>query len=205
MRRVYAIAIASAAVVGVAVGVVLHSTFATSRAQARPQLPALYGQATWKSGQAHAPAFSLRDQHGRLISLDRYRGHSVVLAFMDSLCRSECPIEARQFAAAIRALPAAARPQLVIVSVDLADTPRTVAAAARKWRLPKGYEWLMGTRAELAPVWRAYRIVVKVTKTDILHSDAFYVVDRNGDERAGFLSPFLPGLLTRDLRTLGKV
>lgn len=202
MRRVYAIAIASAAVVGVAVGVVLHSTFATSRAQARPQLPALYGQATWKSGQAHAPAFSLRDQHGRLISLDRYRGHSVVLAFMDSLCRSECPIEARQFAAAIRALPAAARPQLVIVSVDLADTPASIAKAARKWHLPAGFEWLLGTHAQLAPVWRSYNIFVKPVGGDIVHSDAFYVIDRDGDQRAGFVAPFSPGLLTLDLRRL---
>jgi cytochrome oxidase Cu insertion factor (SCO1/SenC/PrrC family) len=64
---------------------------------------------------------------------------------------------------------------------------------------------LLGTRAELAPVWRAYRIEVRVTKTDVLHSDAFYVLDRNGDERAGFLSPFIPGLLTRDLRKLSEV
>jgi protein SCO1/2 len=205
VRALHVLAIGSAAIVGIAVGVLLHNEFAASRAQAKPALPALYGQATWKAGAVPAPLFRLRDQHGRRVSLASFRGRSVVIAFMDSLCTAECPLEAAQLAAAIRPLDAGSRPQLVIVSVDLADTPRTVAAAARKWRLPKGYEWLMGTRAELAPVWRAYRIVVKVTKTDILHSDAFYVVDRNGDERAGFLSPFLPGLLTRDLRTLGKV
>jgi protein SCO1/2 len=124
---------------------------------------------------------------------------------MDSLCTAECPLQAAQLAAAIRPLPPRVRPQLVIVSVDAADTPRSVAAAARRGHLPAGFEWLLGTRAELAPVWRAYRIAVEVTKTDVLHSDAFYVLDRNGDERAGFLSPFVPGLLTRDLRVLAKV
>lgn len=205
MRRLHLLAIGSAAIVGIAVGVVLHNAFATSRAQAKPALPALYGEATWKPGAVPAPLFRLRDQHGRRVSLAAFRGRTVVIAFMDSLCTAECPLEAAQLAAAMRPLAAGARPQLLIVSVDLADTPRTVARAARKWRLPKGFEWLMGTHAELARVWRAYEITVKVTKTDILHSDAFYVVDRNGDERAGFLSPFIPGLLTRDLRALAQV
>jgi protein SCO1/2 len=205
VRRLHLFAIGSAAVVGIAVGIVLHNTFAASGAQAKPALPAFYGQATWKPGAVPAPPFRLRDQHGRSVSLASFRGRSVVVAFMDSLCTSECPLQAAQLAAAMRPLPDRARPQLVIVSVDVADTPRTVAAAARKWRLPPGFEWLLGTRAELAPVWRAYRIEVRVTKTDILHSDAFYVLDRNGDERAGFLSPFVPGLVTRDLRMLAKV
>lgn len=207
MRGLHLLAIGSAAIVGVAVGVVLHNTLSASRAQAdaKPALPSLYGQATWKAGAVRAPLFRLRDQHGRRVSLASYRGRTVVIAFMDSLCTAECPLEAAQLAAAVRPLAQAARPQLLIVSVDTADSPRTVAAAARKWHLPAGFEWLMGARAELAPVWRAYRIQVKVTKTDILHSDAFYVVDRDGFERAGFLTPFIPGLLTRDLRTLGRV
>src|SRR5213082_3412892 len=132
MPRVYLVAVASAAVVGVAIGVVLHNVLAAPRAQARPALPALYGQATWKSGEVRAPVFALRDQLGRRIRLDRFRGHTVVLAFMDSLCRSACPLEARQLAAAVRPLPRTARPQLVIVSVDLADSPKSIAAVARK-------------------------------------------------------------------------
>jgi protein SCO1/2 len=203
VRKVFALAVASAAVVGVAVGVLLHNEFASSRALARPSLPALYGQATWKSGEQPAPSFQLRDQQGGTVRLAALRGRPVVLAFMDSLCTSECPIEAAQFAAALRPLPASAKPVLVVVSVDLADTPATVARAAKKWHLPAGFEWLLGTHAQLAPVWRAYGIAVRPTKDgDVEHSDAFYVIDRHGDERAGFLSPFIPGLLTRDLRRL---
>ena len=203
LRRVFVLAVASAAVVGVAVGLLLHNEFGSSRALARPTLPALYGQATWRSGEIPAPPFQLRDQHGRIVRLTALRGRAVVLAFMDSLCTSECPIEAAQFAAALRPLTGSAKPRLVVVSVDLADTPASVARAARKWHLPAGFEWLLGTHAELAPVWRAYGIAVRPTKGgDVEHSDAFYVLDRNGDERAGFISPFIPGLLTRDLRRL---
>jgi protein SCO1 len=203
VRRIFVVAVASAAVVGVLIGVILHNMFGSSLALARPSLPALYGEATWRSGEVPAPLFRLRDQRGRTVRLAALRGHPVVLAFMDSLCTSECPIEAAQLAAAMRRLPPVARPELVVVSVDLADTPRSVAKAARKWHLPAGFEWLLGTHAQLAPVWRAYGIEVRPTKGgDVEHSDAFYVIDRNGDQRAGFLSPFIPGLLTRDLRRL---
>ena len=202
MRGLFVAAVASAAVVGIATGVVLHDVFGTKRALARPALPALYGQATWKQGEAPAPVFTLRDQRGRRVSLASLRGRSVVLAFMDSLCTAECPIEARQLAAAVRAVRFPARPRLAIVSVDLADTPRTIAAAVRRWRLPAGTEWLLGTHAELARVWRAYGIEVRPVQGDIAHADAFYVLDRRGDERAGYATPFLPGLLAIDLRRL---
>jgi protein SCO1 len=203
LRRAFALAVASAAIVGVALGMFLHNEFGSSRALAHPTLPALYGEATWQSGEVPAPPFQLRDQHGRMVRLTALRGRPVVLAFMDSLCTSECPIEAAQFAAALRPLSGSAKPHLVVVSVDLADSPASVARAARKWHLPTGFEWLLGTHAQLAPVWRAYGISVRPTKSgDVEHSDAFYVIDRNGDERAGFLSPFIPGLLTHDLRRL---
>jgi cytochrome oxidase Cu insertion factor (SCO1/SenC/PrrC family) len=202
MRGLFAAAVASAAIVGIATGVVLHDVFGSKGAQARPALPALYGQATWKRGEAPAPAFTLRDQRGRQVSLASLRGRSAVLAFMDSLCTAECPIEARQLAAAIRAVPVPARPRLAVVSVDIADTPRTIAAAVRKWHLPAGTEWLVGTHAELARVWRAYGIEVRPVQGDIAHTDAFYVLDGRGDERAGFATPFLPGLLAIDLRRL---
>jgi len=90
----------------------------------------------------------------------------------------------------------------------LKGEPRPYAVVAlrdtRLALLPREtFEWLLGTHAQLAPIWRAYGIVVRPTKGgDVAHSDAFYVIDRNGDERAGFLSPFIPGLLTRDLRRL---
>jgi hypothetical protein len=37
---------------------------------------------------------------------------------------------------------------------------------------------------------------------DVSHSDAFYVIDRHGDERAGFISPFGPSFLAYDLKKL---
>ena len=208
MRRLTILSLSLAAAVGIVIGAALHGRLAASTAAAKPaapKLPSLHGQATWPAGARPAPAFALRDQHGRRISSRSLRGRTVVLMFEDSLCRQACPLEGKMTAAAIRQVPAALRPHVVVVSVDPAgDTPRTVAQAVRKWRLPGSVSWLLGTRAELRPVWRAYGITVIPVRGDIVHSTALYLIDRHGDERAGFLMPFVPGLVADDLDKLGR-
>ena len=203
MRRLTVVTLTAATIVGIAIGVLLHGRLTTRPAAARPALPSLHGEATWVAGRRPAPAFMLRDQHGRRVSLRSLRGRNVVLTFQDSLCKQACPVEGRMLAAALRQVPEASRPQVVVVSVDPAgDTPKTVAAALHKWRLGDGVSWLLGSRAELRPVWRAYQITVLPVAGDIVHSTALYVIDRSGHERAGFLLPFVPALLADDLRVL---
>ncbi len=202
MRKLFLAAVAAAAVVGIGVGLLLHSIFAGGSADAIG-LPALHGQATWTPGARPAPQFILRDQHGRVVSLHALRGRTVVLTFLDSLCKQACPVEGKMLAAAIRQIPAAERPRLVVVSVDPAgDTPETIARAVGKWHLPGEVQWVRGTRRELARVWRAYQITVEPVSGDIVHSTAVYLIDPKGDERAGFLMPFVPGLVAADLKTL---
>ena len=199
-RRWYVVSVAAAAVAGVAIGVALHGRLAGSAAAA----PTLHGQATWPAGRRAAPAFALRDQHGSHVTLASLRGRTVALAFFDSLCRQACPIEGQMLASAIRQVVPAARPRLVVVSVDPAgDTPRSIAHALRKWRLPAGTIWLMGTQKQLKPVWDAYQIAVLPVRGDIAHSTAVYLLDKRGYERAGFLMPFVPGLVADDFRVLG--
>jgi protein SCO1/2 len=202
VRKLFLAAVAAAAVVGVGVGVVLHSAFSNGTADAL-DLPALHGQATWAAGVRPAPEFALRDQRGRVVSLQALRGRTVVLTFLDSLCKQACPVEGRMLAAAIKQVPQALRPRLVVVSVDPAgDTPASIAQAVAKWHLPGEVLWVRGTHSQLARVWRKYQITVEPVSGDIVHSTALYLIDRKGDERAGFLMPFVPGLVTDDLKTL---
>ena len=198
MRR-YAICIAAAAVVGVAIGVAVHA------ATSRTKLPPLDGQATWAPHQRPAPLFTLHDQRGSAVALASLRGRTVALAFMNSLCGTTCPVEGQMLGAAIRQLPAGSRPQLVVVSVNpKADSPVTISGAIAHWRLPQDTAWLVGSRPELARVWRGYNITVDKNATGIAHSTAVYLIDKRGDERAGFLVPFLPNLVAGDLRTLAR-
>jgi protein SCO1/2 len=208
VRRTFAIAVGAAATAGIAIGAVLHGRLDTSATAARPQaprLPVLHGQATWGRGARPAPVFALHDQHGQVTSLGALRGRPVVLMFEDSLCRQACPIEGRMVAAAVRAVRPAMRPRVVVVSVDpWGDTRSSVTAAMRKWDLPGDTSWLLGTKAQLAPVWRKYQIFVQRVKGDIVHSTALYVIDSRGDERAGFLMPFVPALVADDFRALAR-
>jgi protein SCO1 len=166
----------------------------------------LHGQATWAAGTHPAPAISaLRDQSGRVFLLGSLRGRTVAMAFFDSHCNQACPLEGRALAAAERSLPTAQRPVLVVVSVNPRDTPGSTRAAARKWGLAgvTSWHWLRGTHAELARVWRDYHIFVAPPRNrDISHTEALYLIDRRGDERSGYLYPFVPRFVTLDLRTL---
>jgi cytochrome oxidase Cu insertion factor (SCO1/SenC/PrrC family) len=165
----------------------------------------LRGQATWAAGTRPAPAITtLHDQTGAHFTLASLRGHTVAVEFFDSHCKAECPLAGRALAASERTLPAAQRPVLVVVSVNPQDTKASVREAIRSWGLAAlaPWHWLMGTHAQLAPVWGAYRIFVKPTRGDISHTEALYLLDRRGDERSGYLFPYLPASVSHDMREL---
>lgn len=200
------VALACAAVAGIAAGVAIAALHKTH--PARTALPAFHGQATWASGQRPAPPFVLRDQRGRLVSLHGLRGRPVLLTFLDSQCTSECPIAGRELGSILRRLPADRRPAVVVISVDpRGDTPNGIRRAIAKWRLegPWTVHWLNApSRAALARVWKSYNVVVEPTTNDIMHSLALYLIDRNGDERTGYLFPFLQSFVQHDLSRLAS-
>jgi protein SCO1 len=201
--------LAVAVVAGVAAGAGAHllltggagSTGAATTVRHGP----LWGQATWAAGIRPAPAITtLRDQSGARFSLSSLRGRPVAVEFFDSHCKAECPLAGRALAASERSLPAARRPVLVVVSVNPKDTAASVRAAIRSWGLGglAPWHWLMGSHAQLAPVWAAYRVFVQPTRGDISHTEALYLLDRRGDERSGYLFPYLPASVAHDMRVL---
>jgi protein SCO1/2 len=198
----------AAILLGVGGGVALHFLLATP---APPGIVTerygLDGQATWPAGARPAPAIdTLLDQTGQRFSLASLRGQTVALAFFDSHCNQECPLEGRELAAAERSLPAGQRPVLVAVSVNPLDTPASARKAARAWGLAATgrWHWLMGTRAELAPVWKAFHIFVgRPENGDIPHTEALILIDRGGYQRSGYLYPFAQRFVAHDLTVLG--
>lgn len=198
-----------AVIVGLGVGLGVQSLTAGSAAPAA-NLTArfgMHGEAAWAAGTHAAPPIAtLPDQTGHLFSLAALRGHPVAIVFFDSHCHQECPLEGHALAAAEQSLPRAQRPVLVAVSINPQDTPASAAAAAKAWGLADvaPWHWLMGTRKQLAPVWSAYHedVAPHAVGGDIAHTELVYLVDRRGYMRSGYLYPFLPDFVTRDLRTL---
>ena len=166
---------------------------------------------SWGAGERRAPNFSLRDEDGRPVSVAANRGHPVIVTFVDPLCRNFCPLEAQVLNQVERQIPAADRPVIIAVSVDVyANARRYLRQDDREWRLVPEWRWAIGRPADLAAVWKNYRIVVKVTTSRINgivtygidHTEAAYVLDATGHERALFAWPFNPQDLEHVLRQL---
>ena len=168
---------------------------------------------TWASGARKAPAFQLVDQHGRAVSLAAYRGRTVVVTFLDPLCRNYCPIEATRLSDVVRSLPPAARPAIVGVSVNVFGNARHyLVQDLHKWKLGSEYHWAVGSPAQLRSVWKRYDIgvldqaktIAGVTVHNIVHTEAAYIVDANGFERALYLWPFTAADVKATLVDLGS-
>jgi cytochrome oxidase Cu insertion factor (SCO1/SenC/PrrC family) len=112
-------------------------------------------------------------------------------------------------ARAAATLPSAARPAIVAVSVNQwGNARRHLVQDIAKWRLGSRWHWAVGAPSALRKVWRSYAIGVQdtpatvagVTVHQISHTEASYVLDANGDERALFLYPFRAADVVRTLR-----
>jgi len=109
-----------------------------------------------------ARPIALRDQDGHMTTLRQARGKAVVLTFLYSTCRDLCPAQAGDIIQAIGKLgPRAADVVVYGVSVDpVGDTPERATAFLKKYGVYGGpVHFLVGTRAQLEPVWRDYGIV----------------------------------------------
>jgi len=156
-------------------------------------------QVTWAAGARSAPAFSLTDQTGAPISLARFKGRPVIVTFIDPLCRNLCPLEAKILVRAQAKLPESQRAAIVAVSVNQwGNARRYLVQDLTKWGLGPTWHWAVGPTPALRRVWRDYQIAVEdapktiagVTVHNIAHTEAAYVLDRDGNERALFLYPF---------------
>ena len=144
--------------------------------------------------------FALRDQDGDMASLHQYRGQPVILTFMYSTCQNTCPIMADQIRGAMNDLghdvPALA------VSVDPGnDTPLNAKRFLLKHALVGRMRFLVGSRAQLAPIWKAYGIQPQGSKFD--HSAYVLLIDKRGRQRVGFpMSELTPEGLAHDVKVL---
>jgi len=155
------------------------------------------------AGSMAAPDFSGRDQDNQVVSMSGLRGRVVALTFMFSHCQSLCPIEAEQLARVQKTLGAATPVSLVVVSVDPAnDTPGSVRAFAATHGWTGDWHWVLGTPAQLAPIWKAYSVGVQPASGDILHTLVLFLIDKNGYQRGGFASGLTPSTVSTDIRLL---
>jgi protein SCO1/2 len=145
--------------------------------------------------------FSLKDQDGKVATLDQYRGQPVILTFMYSTCKDTCPLTAQQIKGALDDVGQTV-PTLAI-SVDPAnDTPLNARRFVNQQGLTKRMRFLLGDQAQLAPIWKAYGIRPQGKAFD--HSAYVVLVDAKGTQRVGWpVDKLTPEGLAHDLRLLG--
>ena len=160
-----------------------------------------------------APDFSLRSENGGRISLRQFRGRPVIVTFIDPLCRNLCPFEAKTLDKVVASFPAGKRPAVIAVSTNRwANARKNLLLDKSKWNLPSEWHWAVGAPTALARVWAAYEIGVSTaTRTiagikvhRITHTEASYVVDSSGHERALYLYPFGATDVEQTLRSLAR-
>jgi cytochrome oxidase Cu insertion factor (SCO1/SenC/PrrC family) len=138
-----------------------------------------------------APGFTLTDQDGQRVSLAQFRGKVVVMAFVDALCTTVCPLSTVSMTEAVSLLGPGAAAKIQLLGIDAnpdALKVSDVRAYSRAHELMRAWRFLTGSRAQLAAVWHAYNVYVAASKGDIDHEPAIYLIDSHGGERTLYLT-----------------
>jgi protein SCO1/2 len=161
-------------------------------------------------GGVPAPNFRLTDQFGHPVSLAQLKGKPVVLTFLYTHCPDQCPLTAEKLHAVMLSLGSdAQRVGVVAVSTDpKRDTTAAAVNFSQVHKMQNYWHFLVGTHAELSPVWSSYAVYAAPTPTStggtVAHTTAVYVIDKQGRERVFFGDDFTSEQLTKDLQILLK-
>jgi cytochrome oxidase Cu insertion factor (SCO1/SenC/PrrC family) len=136
-----------------------------------------------------AQNFTLTSQDGRQVSLSSLRGKVVLLAFLDPVCTTDCPVIAQEMRAADTLLGARSRRTELVAVVANPTYLSTAFTAAftRQEGLGQVPNWLYltGSLSQLRKVWQEYGIDVQNLPGGAMaaHNDVAYVVSATGRVR----------------------
>jgi protein SCO1/2 len=129
------------------------------------------------------PDFSLTDQDGKTVTAASLRGKPTVYAFIYSTCQDTCPAQVQTIRQALD--DTHAHVNVVGVTVDpQTDTPKLANTFLLKQTMTGRMRFLLGTRAQLEPVWKAFGI--QPQQANLEHSAHVVLADASGAQRIGF-------------------
>ena len=181
-----------------------------------------------------AQDFRLTDHFGKSVSLGLYNeGKVVVLTFLYTYCPDICPIVAHHIKSVYDSLgDDAGDVAIVVVSVDPErDTVERAREYSEAWGMAENWGYLVGSEAELSPVWEAYYVVAAVdeearvadvpeewkvdrvrgvdalsrdiaSRYTVAHHAPVYLIDSQGRVRVLHTLPFDPADVVADIRAL---
>lgn len=155
-----------------------------------------------------APDFALRNADGQTVRLSDYRGKAVLLTFVYTRCPDVCPLIMTNLGVALdKAGQDAAQAQIIAVSVDPdGDTPERVREFLRVRGLRGRAQYLIGSKAQLAPVWKAYGVAVQASpeEREVGHSSTVYGITGDARRKTTYQQNFSPTAVARDIPLLAS-
>lgn len=131
-----------------------------------------------------APDFTLPDQAGRLVRMRDLRGQVVLVTFLDTRCVDACPVIGGHIRAGLALLSPEERRSLTALAISVnpdSDTPAAARGYLRSHRLGETVRYLLGSEAELRPVWDAYAVIASLdTGASNVHSAPVRIFDEDG-------------------------
>lgn len=156
-------------------------------------------------GSIPAPDFRLQDQFGKTIELSQLHGQPVVLTFFYTHCPDVCPLTAEKLhAVQLQLGKDASQVTMLAVSIDpKGDTPASAQEFSQGHKLTSNWHYLLGTKEELSPVWNAYSVYAQpISATSSMHTQAIYIIDKQGRERVFLNEDFTTAQMTQNLKIL---
>ncbi len=115
----------------------------------------------------------LRDATGRPVSLDSFRGKTVVISDSMTLCTEDCPLDTANIAVAARAADNAGlsnKVEFLTITVDPVRDDRRHLVAYRKLYDPddalKNWQLLTGSPTAIAQLWKYFGVFYHRVKED---------------------------------------
>ena len=144
--------------------------------------------------------FRLRDQDGRVRTLTDVRGQVAIVSFQYTTCEDTCPLTTQQIRGALDELGHDV-PVLAFAVDPANDTPARAERFLAEQRMVGRMDFLLGSRAELEPQWRAYGIQPQGEGFE--HTAHVVLLDRSGVQRVGWpVAKLTPEGLAADVRKL---
>ena len=147
-----------------------------------------------------APDFELRDEDGDPLRMRDGRGGPVIVTFLYTTCEDSCPVQAQQIKGAFDELGEDV-PAIAVAVDPPRDTPERARAFLSEQRMTGRLRFALGSRQELAPVWKAF--AVEPQRENLEHTGRLVLVDPRGFQRVSFpVGQLTPGRLAHDVRLL---
>lgn len=152
-------------------------------------------------------AFELPNARGGTIGTPDVAGKPYVVTFLYTDCPDVCPLIGAELRRALELIgPAAEETAVLAISVDPeGDTPAATRSWLERHRLPDNFHYLIGSEAQLKPVWDAYYAAPQIPgRADSAHTASIWLIDPRGRIRTKFSGgmPVPPADIAHDLRIL---